>query len=184
MMGNKYRGWCLGLAILAGLSAGTTQAGEAQIGVRFGKVWLKVDADSMVSGQPVDESLGSLGITFAYRWDPGAYLQWGIAGATNLDIFSLDSVGHHWLAGGWQFDLPHEWKLTPKLGAAYSSLEAEDEDLFDGQPVSRIHDVIPFAEILVERRLGRHFGLGLFYRENFESWGSSRGWGLGLNWNW
>jgi hypothetical protein len=184
MTGTKYRGWWLGLAILSGLTAGTTRAGDSQIGVRVGKVWLKVDADSMISGEPVDESLGSIGITFAHRWDPGAYLQWGIGGATNLNIFSLDSVGHHWLAGGWQFDLRDEWKLTPKLGAAYSSLEAEDEELFDGHPVNRIHDVIPFVEIAIERRLGRHFGLSLFVRENFESWGSSRGWGLSLDWNW
>ena len=181
---GKYRGWWLGVALMTGMSAGVAQAGDSQVGLRMGKVWLKVDADSMISGEPVDESLGSIGITFAHRWDGGAYLQLGLSGATNMDIFSFDSVAHHWLAGGWQFDLQHEWKLTPKLGLAYSSLEAEDEELFDDEPVNRIHETIPFVELAIERSIGRHFGASLFVRENFETWGSSRGWGLGLNWTW
>jgi hypothetical protein len=56
-------------------------------------------------------------------------------------------VDHQWLAGGWQFALREAWTLTPEAGIAYSSLEAEDEELFDDQPVSRIHEVIPFAEL-------------------------------------
>ena len=183
-MVGKYRGWWLGLALVTGLSTGLAQAGDYQVGLRMGKVWLKVDADSMISGQPVDESLGSFGFTFAHRWDGGAYLQLGVGGATNLDFFSFDSVDHQWIGGGWQFDLADKWKLTPKLGIAYSSLEAEDDELFDDEPVSRIHEFIPFAELSIERTLGRHFGLSLFFRENFETWGSSRGWGLGLNWTW
>ena len=61
---------------------------------------------------------------------------------------------------------------------------SEDDELFDDQPVSRIHETIPFVELAIERRIGRHFGASLFVRENFETWGSSRGWGLGLNWTW
>jgi hypothetical protein len=181
---GKYRGWWLGVALMTGLSGGVAQAGDSQIGIRMGKVWLKVDGQSMSSGDPVDESLRSIGFTFSHRWDGGAYVQVGIGGATNFDIFSFDSVDHQWVAGGWQFDLPDEWKFTPKLGMAYSSLEAEDEDLFDDEPVNRINETILFAELAIERRIGRHFGAALFFRENFETWGSSRGWGLSLNWTW
>jgi hypothetical protein len=183
MKGKKHAGWMLAALIVASMSGWAT-AGEFQAGFHVGKSWLRVDASSMESGVAVKEGLGSFGTAIAYRWDAGAYLQLGVTAATNFDILSLDAVDHTWLAAGWQFKLREDWRFTPKLGVAYSSLEAEDDALFDDYPTSLIDEVIPFAELNLERRFGRHFGLGLSFRENFETWGNSRGWGLHFNWNW
>lgn len=175
---------CLALALGTCLVVGAAQAGETQIGVRVGKSWLKVDAERMATGQPVDESLGTFGFTVGHRWEQGGYIEAGYTTATNLDIFSFDTLEHLWLGAGWQFNLSEKWKLTPKAGLTYSSLEADDEELFDDFPTRRLHDVVPYAEINLERQLGRHYRMGLYFRENFEEWGSSRGWGLTMAWHW
>jgi hypothetical protein len=181
---DRNKGMHLVLLLCAAMAAGAVQAGDSQVGFRIGKNWLKVDAENMATGTPVDEGLGSFAFTFAYRWDSGGYLQLGHSEATNLDIFSFSTLEHYWLGGGWQFDLDEHWKLTPVAGLTYSNLEADDEELFDGEPTTHIQDTVPFAEILVERHLGRHFALGLYARENFERWGSSRGWGVSVAWRW
>ena len=53
----------------------------------------------------------------------------------------------------------------------------------DGQPTERFKDIVPFIEAAAERRLGEHFGIGLYLRHVFEDFGDSQAWGISLSWN-
>ena len=77
------------------------------------------------------------------------------------------------------------WRLTPKAGLVHSYLDAAGgrELMEDGQPTERFKDIVPFIEAAAERRLGEHFGIGLYLRHVFEDFGDSQAWGISLSWN-
>jgi hypothetical protein len=176
------KGMGLATALLVALCSAPGVAGEFQLGVRLGKTWLKVDGDRLSSGNSVDESLMTHGVIAAYRWPKGALLEIGTASSFNIDFFNLNGLDQQWLGGGWQIDLNDDWRLTPKAGLMYTVLESSEEDLFESEPVDEFKDWVPYLETTLERRIGRHFGMALYLRENFEDWGSTRMWGLSLVW--
>ncbi len=180
MSGTGFRTWWLGFA--AALVAIQAPAGDFQIGVRLGQDWIDIEGDRLSSGNSVNDHLINLGLTASYRWPRGGFVEAGIAGSGSIDIFGIESVDHRWIGGGWQFDLQHDWELTPKAGLTYSELTSSEEDLFDSEPVDEFSDVVPFAELTLERRFWRHVGLGLYFRHTFEDWGSTRDFGLMLGW--
>jgi hypothetical protein len=174
----------IGAALLLALCCGRSVAGEFTIGYQVGGTRLEVDGDRLSSGNSVNDKLMMMGLRMAYRWSEGPFAEFGIATSFNpFPIFGWDDVHHASLAGGWQFDLGHELRFTPKAGLVHSSLESSEEDFFDGdEPVDKIKKVVPFIEVALERRFFRHMGLGLFLRENFEDFGASQSYGLSISW--
>ncbi|MDF3019935.1 MAG: hypothetical protein K0Q92_1238 [Steroidobacteraceae bacterium] len=178
---NGCRGW-LGAALLAAMAAaGPAAAGEFQLALRAGQNWIDVDADRLSSGNGVNEHQVNLGLTAAYRWQQGAYVEAGLGGSGSLNFLSIQDVSHHWIGAGWQYELYGKALLTPKVGLTYSELTSSEEDLFDSEPVDKFSDVVPFLEVTLEKRLMRHFGLGVYFRHTFEDWGSTRDFGLALS---
>lgn len=185
MIRTNYRTTLLaGAAIVAmtALGAGRAEAGEFQVALRLGEDWIDIDGDRLSSGNSVNDHLLNIGLTASYRWDRGGYLEIGVAGSGSLDIFGIQSVDHHWIGGGWQFEPFESVKLTPKAGLTYSELTSSEEDLFDSEPVDHFSDVVPFVEVTLERRFFDHMGLGLYFRNTFEDWGGTRDFGLTLSW--
>ncbi|HUQ10695.1 MAG TPA: outer membrane beta-barrel protein [Steroidobacteraceae bacterium] len=179
---TNYRTTWLGIWALAALAIGRAEAGDFQLAMRLGEDWIDIDGDRLSSGNGVNDHLLNLGLTASYRWPRGGYLELGLAGSGSIDIFGIQSVDHHWIGGGWQFDAFEKVKVTPKAGFTYSELTSSEEDLFDSEPVDRFSDVAPFVELTVERRLLEHMGLGLYFRHTFEDWGSTRDFGLTFSW--
>lgn len=181
MTRTNYRTMLAAICVLAVLT-GQAMAGEFQLAFKMGKDRIAIDGDRLSSGNSVDERLVNLGLVAAYRWDKGAYLEAGLAGSGSFDILGIQDVSHRWIGGGWQFDLGDHVKLTPKAGLTWSHLTSSEEDLFDSEPVDRFSDVVPFMEVAGERRFGRHFGVGLYFRHTFEDWGSTSDMGFSLSW--
>lgn len=182
---GRGRGWAL-LVVAVSLAAGGAQAGEVQVTVRPGKNWIHISAGNLARAEGVRDGMVSFGFTLSYRWDSGAYIEAGTEQANDFDLFNFDvqNIDHHWLGGGWQFNLHEKWRLTPKLGMSYSALESSQAEFIDDGPTERLHAVVPFVELALERRFGRHFGLGVYSRHVFEEWGRTRGMGLTVAWMW
>jgi hypothetical protein len=185
----KDQGKCLRwamLAVAASLAAGSAQAGETQVAMRVGKNWIRISNGNLTRDEGVKDRMLALGFTLAYRWDNGAYIEAGTAQADEIELFNFDiqKVEHHWLGGGWQFELDEKWRLTPKAGMTYSVLESDTADFIDDGPTERLHAVVPFAELALERRFRTVFSLGVYARQNFEEWGSTRNLGLSFSWHW
>ena len=179
------KGWCATAATLLALWMAPADAGEWTAGLRFGATDLDVDADHLVSGESMsDRGLMAFGLVVAHRWPKGPVLE--ASTMTSFDpfpLFGFSDVRHVSLAGGWQFDLGRWWRFTPKAGMAYSELETVEEDFFSGgEPTERFHDLVPFVEVALEGRIGGHFGIGLFHRQNFETYGDTSTSGVSLTW--
>lgn len=177
MNGNRHRYAPLmgTLILLAGQAA---VAGEFQLAVRAGKTWIDIDGDRLSSRHGVNDSLINGALTASYRWERGGYIEAGIGGSGTLDILGIEDLDHHWIGGGWQFDLEDHWKLTPKAGLTYSELTSSEENLFDGEPVDEFTDIVPFVEIALEHRFGQHVGLSGYLRHTFEDWGKTHDLGI------
>jgi hypothetical protein len=171
----------MGMLAAAALLAGQARAGDLQVAFRLGENWLDIDGDRLSSGNSVNDHLINIGFTASYRWPRGGYLEAGVGGSGSIDLLGIQDVNHHWLGGGWQYDLRGDWKLTPKAGLTYSELTSSEENLFESEPVDEFTDVVPFVEVTLERRFWRHVGLGLYFRHTFEDWGSTRDFGLVLS---
>ena len=170
------------LAAVALMGGQAAAAGEFQLGFRLGQNWLDIDGDRLSSGNGVNDHLINIGFTASYRWPRGGFIEAGLGGSGSIDLFGIEDVDHHWIGGGWQYELYGDFKLTPKAGLTYSELTSSEEDLFDSEPVDEFTDVVPFVEITLERRFWRHVGLGLYFRHTFEDWGSTRDFGAVLSW--
>ena len=187
MFGNRGR-WLATVAALAAESmAAPAGAGEVTFQFRLGGTDVKVNGDELVSGDAEnDKGLLAAGFALAYRWPKGAVLE--LSSLSSGDIFPIlgfTDMEHVSLGGGWQFDLGQYWHFTPKAGLVYTSLENLQEDIWSGgEPVERFHDVVPFIEASLDGRIGRHFGIGVFWRRNQESFGNSSTYGLSLGWTW
>lgn len=179
---TNYRTTLAGTLLAMALLGGVAHAGEFQLGFRLGEDWIDIDGDRLSSGNSVNDHLVNIGFTASYRWPRGGFIEAGIGGSGTIDLFGIEDVDHHWLGGGWQFDLADAWKLTPKAGLTYSELTSSEENLFESEPVDEFTDVVPFVEVTLERRFFKHFGLGLYFHHTFEDWGSTRDFGLALSW--
>lgn len=169
-------------AVAALILLGQAAAGEIQVTARFGQNWLDIKGSHLTSGNGVNERLINLGIAVSHRWERGGLVELGLDGSGGFDILGIESVSHRWIAGGWQYDLADDWQFTPKAGLAYTHLTSSEEDFFDSDPVDKFSDWVPFVELTLQRRFGKHFGTGLYFRHTFEAWGSTRDFGLGLGW--
>jgi hypothetical protein len=170
-------------AVLGGVLAAPSAAGEVQVGARWGATRLEVDGSRLSSGNDVNDRLISSGLTLGYRWTRGMLLEIGTSGSGDFfDFLNINSLDHTWLAAGWQFDLNDRWRLTPKAGLVATELTSSEEDIFEGgEPVDRFDDTVPFLELTIGRRLGRYFMVGMYFRENFEEFGGSQMYGLQLH---
>jgi hypothetical protein len=177
------QGKWIGAAMLAVLLAGRANAGEFTVDVRFGGTDLRVDGDSLSSGEDIKRGLMSAGLDFTYKWPKGPFVELGLA--TSFDPFPLfgwSDIDHVSLASGWQFS-KNNFHFKPKVGLTRSSLESQQEDFFEGnEPVDRISKVVPFLEASGEFRIGSRFGLGAYVRRNFEDFGETTMFGLSLGW--
>jgi hypothetical protein len=182
MRKTDYRTILAGTLLVVGMLAGVARAGDFQIGFRLGEDWIDIDGDRLSSGNSVNDHLINIGFTASYRWPRGGLIEAGIGGSGSIDLFGIQDVDHHWLGGGWQFDLADSWKLTPKAGLTYSELTSSEENLFESEPVDEFTDVVPFVELTLEKRFFRHLGVGLYFHHTFEDWGSTRDFGLNLSW--
>jgi hypothetical protein len=170
------------LAAVAALLGNAASAGDFQLAFRLGQNWIDVDAERLSSGTGVNDHQMNLGLSASYRWPGGGFIEAGIAGSGSFNLLSIQDVSHRWIGGGWQYDLYENFRFTPKAGLAYSRLTSSEEDLFESEPVDEFSDIVPFAELTLEHRFGRHVGLGLYFRHTFEKWGSTRDFGLQLGW--
>jgi hypothetical protein len=183
----RNRGCYVGAAIVAASMMAPAGAGEVTLQFRLGGTDVKVNGDELISGNSEkDNGLLAAGFSVAYRWPKGAVIE--ASRTDSLDIFPIlgfTDMEHLSLGGGWQFDMGQYWHFTPKAGLVYTSLENLQEDIWSGgEPVERFHDVVPFIEASVDGRIGRHFGIGMFWRRNQESFGNSSTYGLTLGWTW
>jgi hypothetical protein len=181
------RGWYLAAALAVAWTMAPANAGEVTLQFRLGGTDVKVNGDELVSGNGEnDNGLLAAGFALAYRWPKGPVVE--LSSVSSGDIFPIlgfTDMEHVSLGGGWQFDLGEYWHFTPKAGLVYTSLENLQEDIWSGgEPVERFHDVVPFIEASFDGRIGKHFGIGLFWRHNQESFGNSSTYGLSLGWTW
>jgi hypothetical protein len=163
------------------------RAGEVTFQFRLGSSDVKVNGDELISGQTEkDSGLLAAGFAVAYRWPKGAVIE--LSKTDSGDIFPIlgfTDMEHVSLGAGWQFDMGEYFNFTPKAGMVYTSLENLQEDIWSGgEPVERFHDVVPFLELSVDGRIGKHFGIGMFWRRNQESFGNSSTYGLSVGWTW
>ncbi len=177
---SNYRGIWPGMLVVAVTLAAPAEAGEFQIGARLGRDTIEIDGNRLSSGESVDDHLVNAGLSVSYRWDPGAFVEAGISGSASVDIININSLTHHWLGAGWQYELNARTRFTPKAGLTYTELHSSVEDLFDSEPMDKFTDWVPFVELSLERRFGRHMGMGLYLRHTFEEWGSTQDFGLAL----
>jgi hypothetical protein len=173
------QGKWIGSLLLAALLAGQAAAGEFTATFRGGISTLHVDGDRLSTGDAVSEALMSVGVNFAYRWDTGPLVEFGLSQSFDpVPILGWNDVSHISLAAGWQFEM-NRWRVTPKVGLTHSSLESQQEDFFEGdEPVDEIKEVVPFLDFSAEYRLWDRIGLGFYLRRNFEDFGSTTMYGL------
>jgi hypothetical protein len=178
------QGKWLGALSVATLLSCQAIAGEFQIGVRLGATKLEVDADRLTSGDDVNDRLLSSSLTVGYRWENGLIVDGGFGGSSQfLPLFEINELDQVWVGAGWQFDADR-WRFTPLAGLVQTHLNSSQENLFEGnEPTDHFNDTVPFAEITAERQLGRHFVLGLYFRKNFEDFGSTQTWGMSIGLN-
>jgi hypothetical protein len=183
------KGWPI-TAVITILAAGSTPpagAGEVTLQFRLAGTDVKVNGDELISGDTEkDNGLLAAGFSLAYRWPRGAVIEASTMNSADIfPILGFTDMNHVSLGAGWQFDLGQWWRFTPKAGMVYTELENLQEDIWSGgEPVERFHDVVPFIETSFEGRIGGHFGVGLFWRRNMESFGNSSTYGLSLGWTW
>lgn len=175
--------WLVAGLLALGL-AGNAGAGEMQYAFKIGGSMLKVDPERIEDGEGSSTNGVAVGLSLGYRTDAGLLVELGILGSGNVDSELLSGIVHKSLGVGWQFER-EGWRLTPKAGLVHSYLDAAGgrELIEDGRPSERFTDTVPFIEAAAERRLGEHFGIGLYLRHVFEDFGDSQAWGISLSWN-
>ena len=92
----------------------------------------------------------------------------------------------HWSAGlGWQIDVDR-MRITPKVGVSRTRVHNDARLLLNesGDRVFHRYFTAPYAELAIQRRLGRHWQLGGVFRNTFEDFGYTRSWSFGMTVVW
>lgn len=178
-MNNKW------LAAVAMVFCSTgVAAGEFTMDVLLGGTDVHMDGEFLSGGEDHDRGLLTSGISLGHVWATGPRIELGIASSADiLPWFGWADLKHTWIAAGWRFGPDHA-HFTPKIGLTHSQLRTLEEDIHTGgEPVDEMKDLVPFAELAAEYRFGGRFGLGGYWRRNFEQFGRSSTVGITLGWS-
>lgn len=184
-MTRKFMRPCAVMVLGFAWLAAPAGAGEWTVAYRLGATNVNVDGDRLSTGTNLsDHGLLHHGLAATYRWPAGPVVEGVLSNASDaLPLFDDVDLHHYSLGVGWQFDLGQWWRFTPKAGMVYSELDATQEDIFEGgEPRDHLQDVVPYAEVMLEDRIRGRFGIGMYFRKNFEDYGRSRMVGISLGW--
>lgn len=174
--------------VLMALAAGIAQAGDAargdraewQLSVWGGKQNLRVNRDRDFRDETQRHDQWLNGISIARRLPQGLVVEAAAETAYHDTSYGKDndfSVDHYSVALGWQIDA-ERWRFTPKLGLARSHINNQARLLLNenGGRVFERNYTVPYAELDLQRRFGRHFQLGGAFRDTDEEFGHTRSW--------
>jgi hypothetical protein len=182
--------------LLVALAASIASAGDAapgeraewQLSVWGGQQNLRVDHDLHFRDETHRQDQWLNGISIARRLPQGFLVEAAAETAYHDSSLGKDndfSVDHYSVALGWQIDA-ERWRFTPKLGLARSQLGNQARLLLNqnGGRVFERDYTVPYAELDLQRRFGRHFQLGGAFRDTDEEFGHTRSWAFMMTLLW
>jgi hypothetical protein len=151
-----------------------------QIGPRVGHSTLKLDADATADHRAVDTDTLLAGITVGYVSPFYVMAEGGYSKQGNWTWFGSENkyrLSESSLAVGLQFDTPHGFRITPKVGRERWDLYSK-EGLLKAMTVEdtsnkrRSYD--NFWELTLQKKVGKSAALGVTYKDNAYDFGSAR----------
>jgi len=189
-MGMNQGMW-LAATLLAASCAGVVRAdenGEWQLSIWGGKQNLRVDRDLHFRDESTHLDTWLNGISVGRRLPNGFLVEAAAETATHDSDNGKDHdfyVDHYSLAVGWQLDA-ERWRFTPKVGMVRSTLGNQARLLLNenGGRVFERNYTVPYGELDVQRRFGRHWQVGASWRETDEDFGHTNSWAFRMTILW
>ena len=153
--------------------------GGFQVSPRAGKTMLHVNGGVLKSGSVGDFDTLLAGVNLSYTLPPGVMAELGFASQGNWGHLGLEDryqLREYTLAAGYQFNTPHGFVITPKVGR--SQWELYSRSAVFARPVSGQPDTLRgyqnFWELSIQKRVRDVAALGVMFKDNHYDFGDVR----------